>query len=367
MVLLRKYYYLSKVIERRKSIMLIYDEYFRFTIPTKVKIEKLYRRYTSDFITKEEKKHRSMMCYFAYPLVDELKNLYNNELSLSASIAEILCDSKKINLRVRAFHIENAFMRIVSVWDYIFLALNQYMQTELIASRYNKEEIIKASCYYKIAVKEKEAIRIVNKPMEDEKQDEIRKKLKKELVVITANNLHKCIKEKYAYNENIEKIFDLYKSEPVNEMKKVRNDIVHSGNLGANFSIIPSDMVANQAMSNKNIDFVNIKKIISENMNVVKNAIEILLDFIINDRIPNRKENENKIYYFHKCKCKDCGTINYYTDEIFHMLDKNLGLICSKCNSFNTISLNEKEKISEPVHDNMYIDYLEKMKEVLDV
>lgn len=347
--------------------MLNYDKYFKFNILTKLKIEQLYKGYVYDFTLKSKQRYTSMMCLYAYPLVDELKKLYNNELALSASTAQVLCGNKKISVRVKAFHIENAFTRISSIWDYIFIAINEYMQTELIASRHNKEEIIKSACIYKIPIVENDITRIISQPMEEEKQKEIQKKLRKQLVVITGSKLHKCIKDKYSYSEDLEKIFNLYESGAVNEMKELRNDITHSGNLGANFSITSSDFISNQAMSSKNVDFNSIRNIIIENMSIVKQAIEILNEFIINDKIPNRKGNENKEYYINQCKCNDCGCINCYADEIFGMVEKKLNLICLECGSLNVdANSNEKNKISEPVHDDILIRNIEKMSEILN-
>ncbi len=346
-----------------------FEDLFCFNYLVKSKIKGQVGRYLIDFHNDNEKSDGfiSMQCLYAYPLVKQLLTYYNNELAMCAAVSKVICNSNKKTKKVKAFHLENTLTRIISIWDYIFVVLNEYLQLELIADQQLKEQIIEESIVYKMPIYYEDGIFSLNRiPMDEEKQKEIRKKLSKELKVISPKILFETINSKYAKCKSIDDIFQLYNEDCIKQLKKIRNQVVHRSTLGADFDLVISDTFNAQALSSDiwtDEDFSEFTILIDNNMKIVGLALTQLYNFIRFDYFPNRIENKEKEYYLYYVKCKKCNEINYFPEEIMKISSE--GLMCTKCSSFD-ITVQRKVKVNEPVYEMKLINYIDKLKERIE-
>lgn len=346
-----------------------FEDLFNFDYLMRIKIKGLIGKYIVEFEDDEEKGNGlvSMQCIYAYPLIEQLRIYYNNELAVCAAVSKVICNSKRKNKRVKAFHLENTFTRIISMWDYIFGVINEYLQLELIADQQLKEQIIEESIVYKIPVYYNDGMYSLDKiPMEEEKQKEIRKKLNKELKVISPKILIDTYRSKYTECKYIDDIYKLYNEESIKQLKKVRNQVIHRSTLGADFNLIVSDIFNAQALSGNTWSSEDINQfvfLIDDNMKIIGLALTHLYNFVSFDYYPNRIENINKEYNLYYAKCQACNEIICYPEEIIKISTDDL--MCTKCSSFE-ITIERKVKVNEPVYEMRLINYIEDLRESIE-
>lgn len=339
--------------------------YFAFNISTKLKAKKKIKQYGIITPKNINTKYKSMYLLCGYTFLNDIINYYNEELALTACICTSLHYSSKTEKKI-CYHLENFYFRLISCWDYIFIGLNEYLQTELIASRDIKEKIIEENLSLNIPVENEEGyFQIYKIPLSEDERKEKEKKLKKELTVLTPSNLKIAIRNKYEMNEYITKIFEIYNTEQVVQQAKViRNTIIHSDSLAKNFNFTVSDIFGGQVISSKEFDDT-IKKIglVSINMEMLKKAINLLNEMITLDLFPNRIEDKSKQYFVQMYTCKDCKKEYVYPSDYIETLTSNP--FCSFCDSDNTEYV-ETEKVSQPYYEQVLIKFIEDTKDYLE-
>lgn len=333
-------------------------DYFSFNTITKIKVRKELYKYRINIPKTINTKYKSMCLLYGCTFLNDTINYYNEELALTAGICTSLHYSKK-NDRKICYHLENFYFRLMSCWDYIFIGLNEYLQTELIANRDIKEKIIEENLSLNIPIQHNEGyIQICKISLSEEEKKETEKKLKKELKVLTPSNLKIAIEKKYEMNEYITKIFEIYNIEQVVQQAKViRNTIIHSDSLTKDFNFAASDIFGGQVISSKEDDDT-IKKIdlVSKNMVVLKKAIDLLNEMITLDLFPNRIEDKSKQFFVQCYKCKECKKEYLYPSDYIETLKHNP--FCTFCDSDNTEYM-ETAKVSQPYYDNVVIKFIE--------
>lgn len=332
--------------------------YFTFNILTKLKVRKKIQDYAIVIPKTISTKYKSMFLLYGCTFLNDIINYYNDELALTASICTSLHYSRKTEKKI-CYHLENFYFRLISCWDCIFIGLNEYLHTELIASRDIKEKIIEKNFSLNIPIQHEEGYIKVHKiPLSEEKRKEIEKRLKKELTVLTPSNLKIAIENKYEMNDYIKQIFEIYNNEQVvQQAKAIRNTIIHSDSLAKNFNFAVSDIFKGQVISSKQLDDT-IKKIdlISINMEMLKKAIKLLNEMITLDLFPNRIEDKSKQYFIQLFKCKECRKEYVYPSDYIETLALNP--FCSFCYSENTEYV-ETAKVSQPYYEQVLIKFIE--------
>ncbi|WP_339249096.1 hypothetical protein [Paenibacillus sp. FSL P2-0136] len=339
--------------------------YYSFNTITKVKIKKAMKEYSIVIPNSIYTKYKSMLAIYGLSFLNEVVNYYNNDLALTASICTSLPLNEKTEKKI-CFHLEHYFFRLIACWDYTFIALNEFLHTELISSKDIKQKIIEENFFVSIPVKKEGGyIEILRFPVSEEEKKEVEKKLKKELTVLTPVNLKVAINKKYEMTDHIRQIFELYNNEDaIQQAKTIRNSIVHSDSLTKKFSFEVSDLFKGQVISSKTIsDTRNKIDLIFSSMEILKRAITLLKEMIILDLFPNRIENQLKEYYLHLIKCEKCNEENIIMADFVETLDHNP--VCLHCNSENT-KLIEKVKVSEPFYEQILMKFIEDTLEYYD-
>jgi len=293
------------------------------------------------------------------PLIEELKFYYNNDICLSIALSIAISEGDKFNLRTHSYYYENALIRIESAWEYLFIVLNEFLQTGLAVGVDVKEALIEAGCHKIDFVKHGNGYNIVATKLPDEVISEIKPELIKnnKLFGISQNNKSnsflKEYKKKFTMNDRIKKILDTYKSDEVKQIIQLRNEVIHRRPLGAKFSLEPLEIMPGQCVGIKPTGWFDITKLpdlFEKNIYALKFAIQTLVDIIFNNDVPNSKVNGDKDFFVYKVKCMDCEKeilINDFTVEYFEK--ENLKLLCPFCSSKNTKVGNKQE-----VHDRYY-------------
>ena len=293
------------------------------------------------------------------PLIEELKFYYNNDFCLSIALSIAISESDKFNLRTHSYYYENALFRIESAWEYLFIVLNEFLQTELAVGIDIKEAKMEASCHKIDFVKHGNGYKVVATKLPDEVINEIKSELNKNNILFSisqnnkSNSFLKECKKKFTMNDRIKKLFDTYKSDEVKKIIQIRNEVMHRRPLGAKFSVEPSEIVPGQCVGIKPTGWFDITKLphlLEKNVSALKFAIQILVDIIFNNDVPNSKVNGDKEFFVYKVHCMDCDKeflINDFTVEYFEK--ENLKLLCPFCSSKNTKVGNKQE-----VHDRYY-------------
>ena len=307
------------------------------------------------------------MFLYILPLIEQLKNYYNDELCISAALCKAAFEND-CSLKVRAYYCENVIFRLESIWEYLFITLSEYLHTDLVVGYDIKDEMIEAKCHDIRFVKHEDGgMKPIITPLEPKARENIKENLKRELKIFKisqknrSNSVYRSIKRKYCINDRIQAIFDLYKSPPVNEIVNLRNEIIHRRPLGAKQSMGKLGFMPGQAVNiNKNgwYDVNKLPELIDQNLDSVKSAIQILYELTFFNDVPNTIENKDKEFFVYNINCSDCLKPSVIADiHIEKSKESDLPLICPWCKS-EKINIHEQEKVNERFYYSNLNDYL---------
>lgn len=301
----------------------------------------------------------------AIPLLQELEYYYNNDICISAATSIAIIKNAKYNLRTFSFYYENALFRISNAWEYVHIILNQILGTDFIVGEDIRKSIINAKCHNIQFKRYKRGYRTEVKPLNaDEKKAamaiaEKENKLLKVSANLKKSTFHRFLKKKLAINERLQHIFDIFYSEDVNELIKLRNEAVHRRPLGAKYSVSPDNIFLGQCIS---IDpcgwyqYHDSEVLLEKNIYALRKVIGELLDIVFNNDLPNTKNNEGKHFYMQPVYCNDCKkrlVLPDVTVEYFQL--HNMNLLCPNCKTKNVSVLDEEKS---EVSDSFYFRHL---------
>lgn len=268
-------------------------------------------RFSKDFekdMEKSEHTDLGMISLITFPMLKQLENYYNEEICISAGFVLSLIECNEVSLRIKSYHAENLVFRLASIWDYYYNIINEYLHLEIPADNIIKNEIIKRHCVNIDFVKKGKITEVVEKPLPIDEQNEIRKELQKKIKILNKAILVNVVKHKFHLTDRFKKIFLIINSDCIDELKYIRNQIIHRRALGAGISSDYGFLGQSISISNNGwCDFNELSAIIKENINVICEAIMLMHEVIFLDERPNSIENKDKQYFVVKVKCNSCG------------------------------------------------------------
>lgn len=240
-------------------------------------------------------------------MLKQLENYYNEEICISAGLVLSLIEADEVSLRIKSYHAENLIFRLSSIWDYYYNIINEYLHLEISADNIIKNEMINRYCVNVDFVKKGNVTEVVEKPLPIEEQKKIRNELKKKIKILGKNILINTIKHKFYLTERFEKIFSMIDSDCIEDLKHVRNQIIHRRALGAGISADYGSLGQSISINNNGwFDFNKLSEIIKENLKVISESIQLIHEVIFLDERPNSIENKDKQYFVIKIKCLKC-------------------------------------------------------------
>ncbi|KPV55432.1 hypothetical protein QJ48_33205 [Paenibacillus sp. A3] len=310
------------------------------------------------------------MMMYTLPLFIELKYYYNNDFCMAMAQSMIISKKKYFDRRMKSYYFENAVIRVASIWEYLFIILNEYLQTGLIAGKDIREQLIEAGCHKIDFVPSGKGFEVKYVPIDSEERKKIEPELIKKYKLFkiapkrSNNSFLKAVKKQYAMKDRIQLIFDIYNCEEVKAITNLRNEIVHRRPLSARFSLSPSDIMPGMAVSINPegwYDFASFPQMIEKNILSVRDAIKLLYEVIFYNDIPNSKENENEKFEALEVRCRTCEKdilINSFSAD--YLIEMGHPLICPTCKQSNTTIINKRE-----VHERYFFSNLNEYSDFL--
>lgn len=331
-------------------------KFISFTYIERIKIHKILKRF---YIVNEEyvkTRHKSLMIVVGSDFVHELTNFYNTDVSLNASICRSIrynsADDEKLK-----YYLELFYTKLVTCWEYLFSYMNEYLKTELMPNEQLKKELIENQMYEHIPIQHNEYIEIKKIPYPSDIQKQIRQSLRKELIVLTPDKLKQKIRAIYEESELINSIFECYSDNLVTEAKHIRNLIVHSDSLQKNFSFGVNDLFNDISICSRDTDyFPKLISKIDDNMSMLKKAILLFKEMVVNDKIPNHIENAGKKFKTYDYKCDVCDREYIVPDMLEEYFEKYV--TCKKCKNKKFIKVSETQ-VSELFYGTLVSNFIE--------
>jgi len=340
----------------------IFDDVIRESV---IRLVTQYRDEFKPRFTKESSTMDNGVWLQAIPLLEELKNYYNNDICVSTATSIAILKNAKFNLRTFSYYYENALFRIANAWDYVHIILNQVLESDFIVGKDIRERVINAKCHNIHFEKHNGGYRPVVTPLTDDEKKVALAAAEEEnkLLEISPNQkksrFHKFLKKKLAINERLQNIFDIYYSDDVSEFLKLRNEVVHRRPLGAKYSVSPDNIFPGQCIS---IDpsgwyqYHDSEVLLEKNIYALRKVIGELLDMVFNNDLPNKKNNEGKHFYMQPVFCNNCKSrlvLPDITVDYFQL--HNMNLLCPHCKTSNLSVLDEEKS---EVNDSFYFRHL---------
>ncbi len=268
-------------------------------------------------------------------MVYQIANIYNNNICINMATLKVMQeDSKKYNSLVIAYYMDNIVTTISSSWEYIFQIINKYFELGFVSDRKTKIEMLNDR---------------INSITSDEDINKIKRELSKELIVIPYNikDIEEAMKKKgLCQNKRTKLLFEKAGLIEVSKLHSdVRNGIIHKESLGAFVSLGYSNIFLDEVLdinNNKqdNIDLINL---IGKNIEILGDAIQLVVEIVALQDIPNSIGHEDVIYKVSKVNCKVCGEIRYEPEEITEKVEHSLCFKCkSECNVETGFIMNER-------------------------
>lgn len=331
------------------------------------KAEKISKEYVFDFMVKsKENRFCDLIAVFSSPLLKELEMYYNGEIVSTLAFVKALKSYNK-DRRILSYHLENLLLRMISIWEYIFQFLNQYLKLYLVDFR-SKEKIIWRHCHEPRFVNIGSVTKIEWDEKPQNEQKVIRKELQKKLRNINQSNLIKAIKSRYEVSGRLEKLLNIIEQNGNDKLKEIRNQVTHQRPVGANFTVEFSDMFFDHVISINNQGWFKISEVMEEinhNILAIRESIQIIHKIIHLDEFPNTIENSGKKYYLKQAECMNCKEKFVLPSELFGEDDGNSDkILCPNCWEPGCEVLIELPT-SEINFGTYYVYYLETLKDHL--
>ncbi|RAU06417.1 hypothetical protein DEJ55_08445 [Bacillus pumilus] len=332
-------------------------------------VVRLISNYRDEFQAKRLKKEANTdigMLMSCLPLINELKFYFNNDLCVSVATSVAIARNTNFNLRTHAFYVENAITRISNSWEYLFIILNQFYQTDLIVGHDIRDDIIKTKSNNIEFFKKNDSFKIKYTPLSENQIKEIKSLLKKEhkLFNISINKkknmFTRVLKQKYTIDNSLQLLLDIYFSNEVKEVIALRNEVTHRRPLGSKYTVAPLEFIPGQGVSLnsegwKSFDDIDIR--LEKNLEAIRHAMQIMINIIYSNEVPNLKRNEGVKFFVYKVNCNNCSKtnlINKIALECFKSIKSTP--ICSKCNS-NDTKTGGKIEVSDRYYYSNLIGY----------
>lgn len=293
-------------------------KYISFTYRERITIQKILKRF---YIVNEEyvnTKYKSSLILMGSAFVYELINFYNKNVSLNAGICKSIKYNSTNNEKLK-YYLELFYTKLVICWEYLFSYINEYLKTGLMPNKQVKEELI---------------------------ANQMGESPGKKLIVLTPDKLKRKIGEIYEESELINDIFECYSDNLVTEARYIRNLIVHSDSLQKNFSFGVNDIFHDVAICSRDTDyFPKLISRIDDNMFMLKKALLLFREMVINDKIPNHIENAGKKFKTYDYKCGVCDSEYTVPDMLEEYFKKYV--TCTQCKNkkFSKISENQVSEL----------------------
>lgn len=348
-----------------------YKEYLIKNEDEKVFLEYLALYRNKFYISHEKGRMTNSLDFVTYAgLFSEIFNYYNNDICIDVAKFSTMKDSiENYNFRAMMSLIDSLSTKICSCWEYMFQILNHYFSLELNSMAINKEKIDNMYSKKMIFVKEGNVIRIEYVDWTEEEKEVVAKEVLKKKKVLNIGKGAKTFKKEirkqgYAVNERLQRISILYSQECVEKMKQtVRNIIMHKKSATFIYAIGEmDDLFCNEGISlNKNgwIKANDYYKMLVENLEILKEAIQMAYDIVcLGDKLVHIG-NENKTFEIVLLRCSNCDKNVNMTADMYEIMSKRVGQInCPECK--NIMDFQSKGITSEFEYNQVVYRELEK-------
>lgn len=327
-----------------------------------------FRRDFDESIVNNEKSDKGLISAYAYPLLKELHEYYNDEICIPAALSLNLIKSEKARFEVKAFHFENLIFRLISFWDYYYNRINEYLQLGFITDKHILNQMIDSQCYdyFEKPCDDGKGIEIIPVPKPKKEQKVIRQKLWNEYKpkIINERNIKNALKTQFNLTERFKKIIKLMESPCVSDLRDIRNQIVHKMHLGAEVTLNYNNLTGQSISFNKGgwFDFNILSYQAEENLKVISEAMQVLYEVIALDERPNFTSSKGKHFFVYEVHCSNCNK----TDRLPEILvnDPSKIMPCPFCWKHDLI-VGEKIKTNEINYGHRLYMYIQKFTEHL--
>ncbi|MGA5691418.1 hypothetical protein [Cytobacillus pseudoceanisediminis] len=303
-----------------------------------------------------------------FQLLNQLISYFNNEIAMAISISKVFLDDDTCDPRITAYYTEHAICRIMSAWDYLFIILSKHLDSDLLADYRLREDIVHFSIFDYKVIQTQTGARILSQPFQVNKTKMI-KPLKRRMGVVLPfkkdreYTLFKDLKQRFSYNDRVKQIFNDYYLPSVEELKRIRFNSLHKNPLGFRVKQVLMDETDTNIPTVDWIDDGQLDFLISDNLFILKNALQTLFEIsILGDLSVNTANQQNK-FHSYMVSCNHCYQRSMISDELMEFMDTNdIKPICLGCKS-EDLDTGSKVPMSEKVYYERYFTYF---KEWLD-
>lgn len=308
---------------------------------------------------KVEERDIGFLAIYAYPLLTELHSYYNNELCVSTAIINALMLNRQLDKKAFAYHFENCISRIISFWDYSMSLINEYLQLGFYTDTISRQEAIYYAGKRAVIGNEDGYNKLTYVDLEETEKKQKEQEAKKIAVVNRAKVIEKYKSDFYG-TERFNMFFQLSETTEQNELRKIRNQIIHSTPVATNMTVKYTSLFNKNVISNTIngwIDYDTIIPIVQKGLLQIKEALILLTEIIKLDELPNCADTGEKEFYAYDVECSVCGFKDRLPEAMF---GDTMDRLCINCWD-NNLSIVKKVRSNEINNGSRLYNHLQKI------
>lgn len=289
----------------------------------------------------------------------DLQRFYNYDLLYSAVAAKFYSALNEASeIRHAALYIQDAIVRIFSLWDYMHQLLRIWVHLDMASNRQVRELYVKRSQYSIDFVPRGSGIWDLQYTQREDKPvdvlaQEVRKKLK---YVAAPKEFRRVLREKYEVAGRLQEFLEIRYNPLVRRLENHRNVAIHVSPVGASWELDDTSSFATLTgiwWNSSGPEYKQIAALLMENVSLAGRALETLYIMLRNDEFPNVLENAGKSYKLALIRGQCGHSLSVPESLIDISIQRGLPLICGKCGREEPTASAQIEEVavaSEPIY-----------------
>jgi hypothetical protein len=321
------------------------DDWFLHDTEVWKEAKTIARRMHKDFLPASSKggAWRTESIALSIYVAENLEGFFNEDLAFAVGMYVSMVNRSSGSERLRAYHGENAVIRVFSLWEYIFQVLREWLGLNLARDRQMFDDLKNLSVYDLDFVPHPSgAEKVIYSPKSAADSRQALRRLADNtrymMLDKRARAIRKQIRREYADIGFAETVINNYKTPHVARLRDVRDTVIHIHHLGAPMRfgndspmpVLPGDM--SMMINSPLVAEKELCDLLRKNVRSLKDSIASLQQAIFDEDLPSPKSLAGRQFVLAHFPCPACRREFNIPTEILGILSAdNSPLICPLC------------------------------------
>jgi phage FluMu protein Com len=289
---------------------------------------------------------------FAILFDNNVSAYYNRDVAIAVSRFLAFANHGSIGTEQRLYYAEDAIVRLVRCWDYLWQSVREALDLNLLVSQGIKHDLLLGSTYDAHVVYDaagRRRLRYESRPI-DEVLAIVRRarpELRVQKIDRAAKSIRKEIRKKYQDTSWLNKLFAAAQNPLYLELTRLRNEFMHVAPSSSTIRYGPknSPSVPSLGMTKRTsiawggpplIDAAGLAQKLPAGMDLLRQAITIARRAVYLRDVPDRNDAIGRQFTVQRVRCVECNTKFLVPAELIGVFEE-VGVDCVNCRTIFAI------------------------------